>query len=359
MDENEKQTEADDYYYEDFSDDYARDQYFQKLGEEKHEEELREKITKELLEELKQNDTTQIKLSQEDIESTVKVEKQLEKDARRLLHAETLGDTIALLREIIGYWQACNDVFPEYTELMLQEMRKHLIGIRLSSGIDLPPVPLDLLGIEDWLLDAERAYETKTGQPLFTLAQKYKILQNNAIKLREKFPDLPEVPLMTSRDSPTDNERDNLNMWLTLAGAKEKLAWTIAKKIETRASDALKVMDKESRGKDYAKAEADIAKRFEIAYQSFKYAEEQTGKSLTYKEAYEYLKENGVKGIPDFELGKFDTWQRYARDGRRHHGDSKNTRRGGRMSRSAVDMSNDPETVNRITNQFKKSTELD
>jgi hypothetical protein len=109
---------------------------------------------------------------------------------------------------------------------------------------------------------------------------------------------------------------------------------------------------------NYSETQIKIAKRHEIAYQSFQYAIEKTGDNLlTDKQAYYYLKEHGTENIEGFELKDFDTWQRYVRGGRRHHGTPKNTFRAGRACRSAVKISE--VDAKQITNQLNNSTDTD
>jgi hypothetical protein len=109
--------------------------------------------------------------------------------------------------------------------------------------------------------------------------------------------------------------------------------------------------------KNYDKTQSKIAERYEIAYLSFQYAEEKTGDNLTDKQAYDYLKEHGAENIEGFELKDFDTWQRYVRGGRKHHGTPKNTFRAGRICRSAVKISE--VDARQITNQINNSTDTD
>jgi hypothetical protein len=112
------------------------------------------------------------------------------------------------------------------------------------------------------------------------------------------------------------------------------------------------------KSENYADIEAQIAKRYEIAYQSFQYAEVKTGENLTDRQAYDYLKGHGVENIEGFELqDDFYTWQRYVRGGRRHHGTPKNTLRAGRACRSAV--KSDDIDVRQITSQLNNSTDTD
>ena len=74
-------------------------------------------------------------------------------------------------------------------------------------------------------------------------------------------------------------------------------------------------------------------RRIELAYQSFQGAERDTSRSLTNREAYEWLQEHGPDG---YSLPAFETWSRYVRGGQRHYGTQKNTPRAGRTGRSIV-----------------------
>jgi len=78
---------------------------------------------------------------------------------------------------------------------------------------------------------------------------------------------------------------------------------------------------------------SEIPSRFEIAYRAFEFAEQKTGKELSDRDAYEWLKENGIDG---HILPAYETWQRYVRGGRRLHHDQKNSPRGARVGRSIV-----------------------
>jgi len=74
------------------------------------------------------------------------------------------------------------------------------------------------------------------------------------------------------------------------------------------------------------------------AYLAFQYAETKKERRLQDKEAWEFLKENGLdeKGdlgeMTDYNLPAFDTWSRQVREARKHLNESKY--RTGRHSRS-------------------------
>ena len=76
---------------------------------------------------------------------------------------------------------------------------------------------------------------------------------------------------------------------------------------------------------------ASESNRITKAYQSFKMAEESMRDGVSYKEAYEWLREHRP---PEYELPSFETWQRYVREGRRLRGTQKNSPRAGRIGRS-------------------------
>jgi hypothetical protein len=105
--------------------------------------------------------------------------------------------------------------------------------------------------------------------------------------------------------------------------------------------------------KNYSETQRKIAERYEKAYQSYQYAEEKTGNTLTDRQAYDYLKKHAVENIEGFVLPDFNTWQRYVRAGRRHYGAQKNTTRTGREIKSSIPV-NDPD-VKQITSKFDNS----
>jgi len=88
------------------------------------------------------------------------------------------------------------------------------------------------------------------------------------------------------------------------------------------------------------------------AYQSFVFAESEIGK-CTDREAYEWLQEEGPE---EYELPAFDTWKRYVRIGRKHHGTQKNTSRKGRTGRSVI-KSNEIESLAEVTSQFDEKAD--
>ena len=74
----------------------------------------------------------------------------------------------------------------------------------------------------------------------------------------------------------------------------------------------------------------------EMAYQAYQHAERNIGTRVTDKEAYAWLRENGLAEYP---LPSYENWARYLRKGRRHYHDQKNGRRAGRSGRSIVHQS--------------------
>jgi hypothetical protein len=74
----------------------------------------------------------------------------------------------------------------------------------------------------------------------------------------------------------------------------------------------------------------------EMAYQAYQHAERNIGARVTDKEAYAWLRENGLAEYP---LPSYENWARYLREGRRHYHDQKNGRRAGRSGRSIVHQS--------------------
>ena len=74
----------------------------------------------------------------------------------------------------------------------------------------------------------------------------------------------------------------------------------------------------------------------EMAYQAYQHAERNIGDRVTDKEAYAWLRENGLAEYP---LPSYENWARYLREGRRHYHDQKNGRRAGRSGRSIVHQS--------------------
>ena len=78
----------------------------------------------------------------------------------------------------------------------------------------------------------------------------------------------------------------------------------------------------------------ELKPKYEAAYRSYEYAEQKVGRSLSDKEAYAVLKEDGPA---DYELpDKFGTWQRHVGFGRNYYDTSKYAPRGGRGGRSII-----------------------
>jgi hypothetical protein len=75
------------------------------------------------------------------------------------------------------------------------------------------------------------------------------------------------------------------------------------------------------------------------AYLAAAYAEAKEGRQLTDREAWEYLKENGIEGtegLDNYELPMVDTFADYMTQARRLLGEKRKTPRGGRNKRSVI-----------------------
>ncbi len=79
------------------------------------------------------------------------------------------------------------------------------------------------------------------------------------------------------------------------------------------------------------------------AYLSFLYAEAKTEKRLEDRDAYDWLKENGIDSdkeedteLTDYELPSFDTWGRQLREARRATGEQKYTPRRAKVSGRSI-----------------------
>jgi hypothetical protein len=79
------------------------------------------------------------------------------------------------------------------------------------------------------------------------------------------------------------------------------------------------------------------------AYLSFHYAETIAGRQIAYREAYDWLHENGIDPSKDdfaestdYELPSFDTWGRQVREARKALGEQKYSRRAGRATGSSI-----------------------
>lgn len=95
---------------------------------------------------------------------------------------------------------------------------------------------------------------------------------------------------------------------------------------------------------------ASLPKPKEIAYLSWRYAINKLGTvKKTYKEAHDWLKENGPAG---YEVPAFHTWKRYVSEGKKYYNTPTNTPRAGRADNSpSVRSLNDVNLLD-ITNQF-------
>lgn len=90
----------------------------------------------------------------------------------------------------------------------------------------------------------------------------------------------------------------------------------------------------------------------EIAYQSCRLAESKLG-TCTDREAYDWLLEEAPQ---EYDIPGFDTWQRYVRAGRKHHGTQKNTSRKGRTGRSVI-KDNEIDSLAEVTSQCKQKAD--
>jgi len=120
----------------------------------------------------------------------------------------------------------------------------------------------------------------------------------------------------------------------------DKLEAYMAPKVEEPA----KILE-EIKGKTDPDQKLNLAD--EKAYQSYCLAEQTLGK-CTDKEAYNWLKENGD---PEYDLPSLKSWEKYVRNGRKHHKTNKNTPRAGRKT-SATSVKDDPEILSKMSNQY-------
>jgi hypothetical protein len=74
----------------------------------------------------------------------------------------TVGDCIKLLKRILPYWIKHQLVYPHETKIVTLRIRGWLIDLRAACGRKIPPIPSDLLGIKDWMLDAEASLKPDT-----------------------------------------------------------------------------------------------------------------------------------------------------------------------------------------------------
>jgi hypothetical protein len=110
----------------------------------------------------------------------------------------------------------------------------------------------------------------------------------------------------------------------------EELRELVTRPVPGKSGSSHKIEDAQ---KSEGRIRIQLSDRFERAYQSYVFAASKIDRRITDKEAYDWLKDYG---LAEYELPPFGTWQRYVREGRKHHGDQKNTPRGGRTARSAV-----------------------
>lgn len=83
----------------------------------------------------------------------------------------------------------------------------------------------------------------------------------------------------------------------------------------------------------------DLRRCHRMAYLAFVYAETQAERTLTDRDAWEWLDDHGadaVAGMGDYELPTLDTWARYLREARRVLDARKNTPRAGRATGRSI-----------------------
>lgn len=108
----------------------------------------------------------------------------------------------------------------------------------------------------------------------------------------------------------------------------------------------------------YTQTEVKLAKRYKQAYCSYEFAEKEllkadpVLKTITDKQAYDYLQEHGFKGEDDYVLPNYDTWQRYVRRGRRKYGTQKNAPRTGRGYGRSVIKPDQIQSISEISSQY-------
>jgi hypothetical protein len=106
----------------------------------------------------------------------------------RLLKTETIQDGITILKEILPYWITHQHDYPIQAEYLLAVTRYWLVAYRSISDREIPPIPSDLLGIQDWITDVERALakvNTEEQSKPLTMKDWGKILELSPNKLRE------------------------------------------------------------------------------------------------------------------------------------------------------------------------------
>jgi len=71
-------------------------------------------------------------------------------------YAGTVGGCIKLLKRILPYWIKHQLVYKRETEIITARIRDQLVDLRAACGGKIPPIPSDLLGIKDWIIDVEK-----------------------------------------------------------------------------------------------------------------------------------------------------------------------------------------------------------
>lgn len=111
-------------------------------------------------------------------------------------------------------------------------------------------------------------------------------------------------------------------------------------------------------GKGADKSQAEIQQSLSLcvrqAYFAYQLAELTNGKRLEDREAYDYIKENGLPenagglgDLTDYDLPVFDTFTRYLREARQALGEQKYRRRAGRSKGASIVSAGDVEPPNR------------
>jgi len=114
---------------------------------------------------------------------------QLRPDIERICKTKTISDCIKLLKKILPNWLCCQMQHPEVARYLLIPIHFWLTELRAECPSEIPPIPSDLLGIQDWITDTERALKRKEkkeeqSKPL-SMKDWGKIFKLSPNKLRE------------------------------------------------------------------------------------------------------------------------------------------------------------------------------
>ena len=82
-------------------------------------------------------------------------------DHERLLNAETLKDFLTILKEILPYWRQKSVRYEFEADCMLDSMRIQIVLRREMSSRNLPAVPSDFVGVDDWIVSVKRLLRRK------------------------------------------------------------------------------------------------------------------------------------------------------------------------------------------------------